>query len=427
VSVVECICCNEDGTNGSEWRDPAVQIDGGMTEDFILDLCARGLVPRVICLPLEEDVLRRFGRRRDPNVDPDEDPKTVLRPDDAPIFDSFRRMYNRLDSWTFFIAGHHPELTAEFDAKFALEVKRGVWLAALKERTVTFKETFRDLRDSDPERARRAYQDAVLGGIEAEITATVREVGDWFKDRTGSTEPIGELLQRVHDAGTELWREAWRAASLQVNRVLARLWPPAKTQILVWVGQERRKHPDVDLSGNVEELDYIGSLATGFKGPPKQHIRFNPRKFDVDANLEAPPLEKYAVAVDRLTPDRKRIFGNDTTIVPLKDFSARTHAELVAQVTGYDAAPPPFDVAIDAAEPPGQTRVRLATERLFALREALSTARYEQLIGEITASGFLDPLGAVRGDLSETDAVRLNAIMDRFDPPGANPPAPARP
>ncbi|MGH3823175.1 MAG: eCIS core domain-containing protein [Pseudonocardiaceae bacterium] len=415
ISVIECICCNADGTSSSEWLSPSVVIDGGMSEELILDLCERGLIPRVICIPIEEDMIARFGnRRRDLELDPDEDPETVLRPDDAPIFASFRRMYNRLDSWSIFIRTNHPDLLPEFDAKFRLEDSRKNWLKTLKERTARFKDQFRDLRNTDPERARQEYQKAVLDGIQNEIEAQVRSIAEWFRERTGSTESVDEIIERVHAEGTELWREAWRRAILQVNRVLARLWPPAKTQILIWVGQQRSRRPDLDLSGTVGKLDYIGSLATGFKGPPKQQIRFNPQKFDVDANLNAPPLAKYAIAVDGQTPDRQRIFGRNTTIVPLNQFSDQAHTELQARATGYDSTDP-FDVAIDTPELPTQTRERVATERLFRLRESIGTARYQQMLDEISARGFLTAEGRIRDNLTQADFDELQAIMDRFD------------
>ena len=197
--------------------------------------------------------------------------------------------------------------------------------------------------------------------------------------------------------------------------MLAETWPPGKAAILNWLSQQRARLPHVDLSGGVGELDYIGSLATGFKGPPKQQIRFNPDKFDVDANLPAPPLAKYAIAEDHLEPDRKRIFGKETSIAPLKEFTNRTHSELSGRVKGYDKTDP-FDVAIDATELPHQERNRLATERLFGLRTRLPEATYLKMIGELTAGGYLDPNSkAVRANLSEAQFKEMTAIMDRYE------------
>ncbi len=418
VSVVECICCKADDTSDSEWRQPQVLVDPGMSPDLILDLCERGLIPRTICIPIEEDMIGRFGnRRRDLNINPDEDPEAHPRPDDAPILDSFRRMYNRLDSWNFYIRANHPDWYPEFQSRFRVDRRREEWIEELKRRTKQFKEEFRNLRNTDPERARQDYERYVLGSIQSEIEQCNRDISAWYRDRTGSTESDEELMERVHAEGTELWRAAWRRAILQVNRVLARLWPPARTRILLWVGQQRARLPHLDLSGAVGELDYIGSLATGYKGPPKQQIRFNPDSFDVDANLSAPPLAKYAIAVDGARPDRQRIFGRTTSISPLNEFSSQAHGELSARVDGYNTSDP-FDVAIESVELPEQERERRATERLYGLRDTLSQADYARMLDELTRGGYLQPGGtAVREDLSNEQFNEMNAIMDRYSAP----------
>jgi hypothetical protein len=387
-----------------------------MSEELILELCDRKLIARVICIPIEENMIARFGNRgRDLNLDPDKDPKAHPRPDDAPIIDTFRRVYNRLDSWDIYIRTNHENLYPEFQSTFTLDKKREAWLEDLKQRTKQYKEEFRNLQNTDPAKSQHDYETYVLGNIQDQIDKTVHAIAVWYKAKTGDTESIEDLIERVHTEGTELWRASWRRAILQVNRVLSLLWPPAKTLILVWVGREQAKNPHIDLSGPVGELDYIGSLSTGYKGPPKQQIRFNPSKFDVDANLYAPPLAKYAIAIDGLSPDRKRIFGNTTTITPLKDFSKQAHSELSAKVDGYNKGDP-FDVAIDAPELPTQTRERVATERLYKLRTSLDAAQYKKMVDELKTGGYLTSDGqAVRGDLTDAQFNEMNAIMDRYE------------
>ena len=241
-----------------------------------------------------------------------------------------------------------------------------------------------------------------------------RAIAVWYRAATGSTETIDEIIERVHAGGTEDWRAAWRAAILQVNRVLAEFWPAAKGALAGWVVQQRARLPHLDLSGGIGELDYIGSLATGYKGPPKQQVRFNPDKFDVDANLAAPPLAKYAMGHDHLKPDRQRIFGRQTTIGPLNTFSDQAHGEMTARVKGYDASDP-FDVVIEAPELPEQSHARLATERLYSLRRKLPEAQYLRLLDELVAGGFMDAdRRGVRQDLSKDEFDRMNSIMDRY-------------
>ncbi len=422
VSIFECICCNDDDSSASQWNDPQIVITAGMSEELILELCERNLIPRVICIPIEEDMIARFGnRRRDINIDPDKDPKGHLRPDDAPIVQEFRQSYNWIDSWHIYIRANHPEWYPEFNAFFAggFDVQRENWVNALKKATKHYKERFRNVTETDRSQIEGEYKTEV-SKIKDDIDAHLRKVASWYKVKTGSPETIEEIIERVHTEGTELWRAAWRRAILQVNRVLARLWPPAKTAILVWVGVQRMRHPHVDLSGPVGELDYIGSLATGYKGPPKQLIRFNPDQFDVDANLVAPPLAKWALAVDptvpKPRPDKGRIFGRTTGIEPLNRFSGDAHAELTARVHGYNSADP-FDVAIASAELPEQERERVATERLYRLRDSLPAPRYQQLLDDLRSGGFLNSAGtAIRANLTEAEFDEVNTIMDRYGP-----------
>ncbi|GIM94222.1 eCIS core domain-containing protein [Paractinoplanes toevensis] len=429
---VECLCNNLAG-NCLAWIAGLPPHDGTMnfadmarvvahgnagdidnlSEEELLDRCAKGLLPPDVCKPLEDDMISRFGnRRRNLGLDPDKDPKTLMRPDDAPILEAFRRLYNRLDSWSIVIRTKHPDLEPEFRG-FDLEIKRDVWLKRLKAAGKTYKEQFRDLREGDTGKAADAYHAEVLGGIATEIDTLNREIAAWYARKTGSTETVDEIMERVHVTGTELWREEWRQAILQVNRILALLWPPARTRLLLFVGQQRSANPGVDLGGEVGQLDYIGSLATGFKGPPKQQIRFNPQKFDVDANLEAPPLAKFALFRNpTLVPDRGRIFGRVTTIEPLHRFTGDADAQFRSKVKGYDASDP-FDVALtDVPELPTQTRERLATERMFELRTTLDAAAYQRLIDEVDAGGYLEPDGTVRKDLSEAEFAALSAILD---------------
>jgi Domain of unknown function (DUF4157) len=417
LTMNDCICCRHDDTAGSEYRQPQVQVDATMSMEHILDLCERGLIPRVICVPVEDEMISRYGnRRRNIDLDPDVDPKSPTRPDDAPLEATFRRIYNRLDSWNIFVRSRHPDLYPEFTSDFHLDIEREGWMTRLKAATKDrYKTPFRDISRGKAETEQTAEEfRGLVRQIQSEIDDLNRRIAVWYRQRTGSTDSIEDIIENVHLQGTELWRAEWRRAILQVNRVLDRLWPPAKTRILVWIGEQRASHPGVDLSGNVSNIDYIGSLATGFKGPPKQHVRFNPDKFDVDANLAAPPLQKYAMTIQGAIPDRGRIFGrNVPSITPLIEFSDLAHAELASRAPGYDSTDP-FDVAIDAPDLPVQARQQTATDRLYQLRNECDPARYSALLGELRAGGFLNsPGNAVRDDLTEAEFNQLQAILDR--------------
>ena len=393
---------------------PPVKLTGGVMNS--LATIANVGIPGNVLLCDDDELIKRFGnRRRDLNINPDEDPKSAPRVDDPPILASFRKIYNRLDSWNIFIRTNNPDLYPEFQTTFNIEAQRDQWLDDIKKRGKEYKDKFRDVTNTDTDEARQKYEDYVLGTIQQEIDKCNRDIAAWYIAKTGSTETVDEIIERVHAGGTELWRDAWKNAILQVNRVLAETWPTGKVAIVEWIAQKRAESPGLDLKGDVGDLQYIGSLATGYKGPPKQQIRFNPDKFDVDANLEAPPLAKYAIAHDHLSPDRKRIFGRKTSITPLISFSDRTHTELSDRVKGYDKSEP-FDVVIDAPELPTQEHSRLATERIYRLRAHLPEATYLKMIDELKAGGYIDPqTNAVPEHISETQFKEMTTIMDRYE------------
>lgn len=427
ISLFECICCNDDDTSSSTWTEPLIVVDPTtMSTELILELCERGLIPRHICLPFEEEMIAKFGDKgRNLDLDPDKDPKSKRRVDDPPEVASFKTVYNRLDSWRIFIETTRPDLVEEFRRVSDLEGNRERWLARLKAAAKTFKDTFRNIGETNPEAARKAYVDDVKK-IEGEINDLNRTIAAWFKAKTGSPKTIEEIIEEIHTRGTELWREAWRRAILQVNRVLARLWPPAKQQVLFWLGVTRAKHPTVDLKGTVGDVDYLGSTSSGSKGPPKQNIRFNPLSFDVDAFLRARPLANYCVLVLDLKPDRGNIFSKRTDIEPLKKFTVDTEKEFVEKVDNYKLDPgDPFDVAIKMDDLPEQGRGKAATERLYKLRESLPADKYKTMVDELKAAGLLKESGtAIREELSEAELQKANEIMDKFDPPQT--PAPPR-
>jgi hypothetical protein len=127
------------------------------------------------------------------------------------------------------------------------------------------------------------------------------------------------------EAGEEIWRHRWWAAVQEVNGRLSKLWGEHKPKIKSWVADKGKQLPYMH-EDKVGDLDYIGSLAKGYKSAPKQYIRFMPEKFDVDANLDAPPLAIYAISqgapVDRGSVTSK-------TIEPLTNFEAAVNNNML--------------------------------------------------------------------------------------------------
>ncbi|HET8855298.1 MAG TPA: hypothetical protein VFM60_05190, partial [Salinimicrobium sp.] len=392
-------------------------------EELDLERCDRNELPPEFCEELYNRVIERYGNRdRDLDFDPDAELDGHRFPEDAPILDRFRAIYNRLDSWNVYIATNHTEWFGEFTTEFGVERKRTEWMNAIKEETKEFKKRFRDIGNADPEGERRRFERETLEKYEQKIDDLVHEIAVWYKNKTGSTESIEEIIERIHREGTELWRAAWRAAILEINRILSRIWPPAKAGLESWIGGERSRHPGIDLSGSISEIDYIGSLAKGYKSPSKQFVRFNPDNFDVDAFLLAPPLSKWALnfASGRHDPDfidKGRIWGRASAISLLISFADLAHREF-SSVQGYDTSEI-FDVVLRTPGTPQQDRHRLGSDRLYALRESLSYERYQQLLSDLRDANLMetDPEGRLllRDNLSATEDEQLNEILNRYE------------
>jgi hypothetical protein len=404
----------------SRYETVSVLAPSRTSEEEELERCDQGQLPPDYCEELYDRVRRRFGgSERDPNLDPDTDiDRGRQRVDDAPLLENFRLVYNRLDSWDVYVRRMHEYWYPQFTTKFELNKKRDAWLAHLKERTATYKRQFRNVENTDPDASRRSFEAEIMDEIELKIDQLNHEIASWYKEKTGSTETLDEIIERIHVVGTELWREEWLDAVLAVNRVLSSLWPPAKTRIISWVEEKRRLHPGEDLRGTVNDLDYVGSLATGVKGAPKQFIRFNVNSFDVDGNLEADPLARYAMKIDGIKPDRQRIFtvAQGTSITPLIDFCHDAHRAL-SEIRGYKVDDP-FDVVIKAPETPEQRRGRLGTDRIYALRETLDGTRYNAMIEELRNAGLMEEADEghkLKEELTREEERRMNEILRRYE------------
>jgi Domain of unknown function (DUF4157) len=389
-------------------------------EEEELEKCDNKDLPPDYCDKLYEKVRKRYGNKeRNVKFDPDKDVnKKRIRKDDPPVVDNFRLIYNRLDSWDIYMRRIHADLYEEFTNTFMLNEKRTKWLSDLKEKTAGYKSDFRNVGNFDIEQTQKDFEEKTLKRIEGEINGLNREIAGWYKAKTDDKADIDTIIEHVHKAGTELWREEWLAIILAVNRILSSLWPPARARIIKWVDEQRKLHPGADLSGNVDNIDYVGSLATGYKGAPKQFARFNVNKFDVDANLDAPPLAKYAITFDHIKPDRKRIFAiaQGTSITPLLDFCYDTHRSL-SNVKGFDAKEP-FDMVIKAPELPEQKRGREGTERIYKLREKLGEVKYNAMVKELTEAGLLEEAEVgwrLKEELSKDEVKNLNKILKKYE------------
>lgn len=359
----------------------------------------------------EKLIIARFGDQfRNLGIIPEKESpqggvyKGSRRPDDAPIVDRFRQSYNQIEDWNIFIKTSHPELWDQFTT---LKLDEKVIIQEVKKATKAYKAKFRDLAIKDIGPVSREYQ-TLVEGMTTMIDRSIEGLAHWYKGITGK-EATELIKQEVHEIGTGQWRKSWREAIIKTNAVLAPLWAVAKQEIGEW--QTKQQLPE----SKIGELDYIGSLAKGYKGPPKQHVRFNPEKFDVDANLIAPGLTQFALEHDHQTPDRGRIFARKTTIEPLIKFAKLAHKALVENIPGYDADPnDPFDVALVVEESETEKKKAQVLAGLYELRET-DREKYERVERQLLIDGYLslDEKGheSIRGDLGAEALAEVDRII----------------
>jgi hypothetical protein len=325
------------------------------------------------------------------------------RPDDAPIIDRFRKSYNQLEDWNIFIKEKHPEFLEQY-TNMKLDEKEIIKI--VKEATKDFKKKFREINRSDIESVTREYQ-KLINDMTDMIDRCINGLAKWYQ--RVSNETIGEedIKKEVHEKGTGLWRESWRKKIIEVNEVLDPLWSSAKKELSTW--QETKY-----LEGPIGDLDYIGSLAKGYKGPPKQYVRFKPEKFDVDANLEAPALAQYAINEKELKPDRGRIFGRKTGIEPLIKFAENANDDLLKKVEGIEKPEKEedkFDVALITDNLEEQTVEEDALNALYKLREE-NRVLYEKVFKELSVNGYLNEGGtSLRSGLGVEALAKVNEII----------------
>lgn len=253
-------------------------------------------------------IFEEFGHKhRNPNVNLDivgEEKGGIhvakgeaARPEDAPIVNYFRTRFHQLHSAKIYFETKHPELILDFQDAHATELNK----LTLRERLLEIADAVKKESKAHKKRFKDLSTRTRVSTLDNLYAAAVRTLGDqalnlatsiqtYINQKTTDTSD----LKKIHTEGADIWRATWHRAVLTVNTVLHGRWPYWKGKIKNWI---KTKHDEDGLDymdpAQVIGLDYIGSLARGYKGPPKQGVRFMPEKFDVDANLTAPPLAAF--------------------------------------------------------------------------------------------------------------------------------------
>ena len=245
------------------------------------------------------------------------------RPEDPPLYQPFRVAFHEAHNIKLALerdwAGYRDADRAPeggFDAKLENFAKK------VKEHSLDYKAKVRTFSE---QRSVTQLQDEYF----AQLKLVTDDVVKFGKLLLALAEPQGggrlATLGAQHRAaarskeGEQIWRDRWWASVQAVNERLGALWNEYKPRISDWMAQKRGQGLSYMNPKMLGDLDYIGSLAKGYKSAPKQYIRFMPEKFDIDANLDAPPLAVYAISIGAQV-DRGSVRGYG--IRPITDFES---------------------------------------------------------------------------------------------------------
>lgn len=266
------------------------------------------------------------------------------RTDDVPVVFEFTQLYNRLNNIELYVKNLLPNMFNLFLNSTNIDFIH-VYVDEVKALAKGYKEGFRTFDDEILKNLPPGeYEDILKMEYLLEINKYINLMLDIDSDCSFFFQQNNIRMSDAEDIGSDIWREKWLNAIESVNIILLEEWSIFENPIRDFIRTHYRLPADTIIQ---LDLSYIGSTATGYKGPPKQRIQFNPELFDVDANLDAPHLAYYAIQKDNIQPDRNRIFARKTSITPLIDFCAVVDNRLKTTVPGIDLYDT-FDVAIKA-------------------------------------------------------------------------------
>jgi hypothetical protein len=242
-------------------------------------------------------------------VDPAE-----ARPDDVPLMQGYRLAMHKVHNVALVLeeANKNDGKKMGKSSAAALNKKMSDIQKEAKNLAKTYKAEMRNLSN----RARVAVlRDGYVKGLErltlelngvyAEEFFTLRRQG--YKKMAGN----------IQTEGPSLWRTQWLKTKRAVDTAITGLWgtwkEALKLRAITNKGDNLPNSPvniqnwRNQVNGENWRISYGGSLAKGYKGPPKQNTRFLASNFDVDANMDAPAIAEYLINVRHKTVDRGQL------------------------------------------------------------------------------------------------------------------------
>lgn len=353
------------------------------------------------------ELIESFGAFRDVEVSVDDEVYSGDRCDDAPVMRlvRIREFEARLMLQDLRIQEkdgfdkHRKEATAKLKT---LSERHARAIAAIKEASKHFKTDIRSLSKTEEEAlaTHKKAIDAVLEELGAVKDAALALINELLKAKGRGGYTYSQYASQAMPEQAGVWKDRWLETSKAVNQIVGAQWAKFEGSIrgdaLAAIQAAIRDGdllPGADATVGTERwrLDYIGSLAKGVKGPPKQHIAFDPDKFDVDANLEAPSLSTWAVKKGSVA-DRDRLWGrkdaNLRRIGALQSFQDAVHRAL-SDIPGYDADDP-FEVVVVAEVTADDEIYEVVKEHVIALKQMAPATRFSDFLRRPGVRAMLD-------------------------------------
>ncbi len=287
----------------------------------------------------ESDIDKKLGIWR-PSIE-----EGTARPEDPPIYQPFRVAFHDTHNILLSLRSDIGDFKV-FDKQHQFTERLLDIASTVKKVSINYKAQLRNFNNKISIADLKGWYFEELDELTRNVTNLSVEIIDNYKKSSQTLRDLDTktLMEMKSKDGVEIWRKNWWAAIQESNRILELHWTLAKGYIKDWMVDNKKKENLNYMNENmIGDLDYIGSLAKGYKSAPKQYIRFLPEKFDIDANLDAPPLAAYSIS-QGLTVDRGSV--GSKKIEPLKEFESEVWKEL-KKIPGIDLGDP-FEVFIRA-------------------------------------------------------------------------------
>ncbi|WP_289659376.1 eCIS core domain-containing protein [Flavobacterium panacagri] len=244
------------------------------------------------------------------------------RPDDVPLLQKFRIETHSLHN-IMLIFKHTPIESKQGQSISAetINIKLIEIQSEAKKLAKNYKTDMRDLRSV---KRVKKLRDKYTLGMEVLTRKLIVMREEAYKELPQNIKKSGSKNLDIN--GTEIWRKDWLKTKTAIDNALGNLWGRWQTKLKVRARKNygllskpvalNRAKWNKQVANEKWSIYYGGSLAKGYKGPPKQNTRFLASNFDVDANMDAPSISEYLInkkgkKVDRGQLDPK---GADTDI-----------------------------------------------------------------------------------------------------------------